>query len=92
MSVPLGPVPPGSPHAYRGKAAAIEAEIEQTRQKIEETLNALRAKLSPAEALHRARDVAKRHPLEVAFLVVAVITGVVWHVAVSAPARRGGRR
>ncbi len=74
----------------QGKAAAIEQEIEKTRQKIEATLNALRAKLSPAQALHRARDVAKRHPLEVALLVVAVITGVVWHVTVSAPARRRG--
>ncbi len=72
----------------QGKAAAIEQEIERTRQKIEDTLNALRAKLSPAQALQRARDVAKRHPLEVALLAVAVVTGVLWHVAVSAPARR----
>ena len=76
---------------YHGKAAAIEREIEQTRQKIEETLNALRVRLSPAQAFHRARDVAKRHPLEIALAAVVVLTGVVWHVAVRAPGRRTRR-
>jgi hypothetical protein len=67
---------------YRVKAAAIADEIEQTRHKIDETLSALSAKLSPTQALHRARTVVKRHPLETALVVVLIMTGVVWQLAV----------
>jgi hypothetical protein len=67
---------------YRVKAAAIADEIEQTRHKIDETLTALSAKLSPTEALHRARTVVKQHPLETALVVVLIMTGVVWQLAV----------
>ena len=67
---------------YRVKAAAIAHEIEQTRRKIDETLSALSAKLSPTQALHRARTVVKQHPLETALVVVVIMTGVVWHLAV----------
>jgi hypothetical protein len=67
---------------YRVKAAAIALEIEQTRHKIDATLSALGAKLSPGQALQRARTVVRQHPLETALLVVAIITGVVWHTAV----------
>ena len=73
---------------YRVKAAAIELDIEQTRRKIDETLTALGEKLSPRQALHRARAVAKNHPLEIGLLVVAVLTGVVWHTAVRGRPRR----
>ena len=73
---------------YRVKAAAIELDIEQTRRKIDETLTALGEKLSPSRALHRARVVAKNHPLEIGLLVVAVLTGVVWHAAVRGRPRR----
>jgi hypothetical protein len=67
---------------YRLKAAAIADEIEQTRHKIDETLSALSAKLSPAQALHRARTVVKQHPLETALVLVVIMTGVVWQLAV----------
>jgi Protein of unknown function (DUF3618) len=67
---------------YRVKAAAIAHEIEQTRRKIDETLSALSAKLSPSQALHRARTVVKQHPLETALVVVVIMTGVVWQLAV----------
>jgi Protein of unknown function (DUF3618) len=67
---------------YRDKAAAIADEIEQTRHKIDETLSALSAKLSPAQALHRARTVVKQHPLETALVVMLVMTGVLWQLAV----------
>lgn len=80
------------PNPYYGKAAAIEREIEQTRLKIEETLNALRAKLSPAEVLHRARDAAKRHPLEIALVAVVVLTAMAWHIAIRVPGRATRRR
>lgn len=73
---------------YRVKAATIERDIEQTRRKIDETLTALGEKLSPSQALRRARNVAKNHPLEIALLVVAAITGVVWHAAVRGRPRR----
>ena len=73
---------------YRVKATAIALEIEQTRRKIDATLSALSAKLSPRQALHRARTVVKQHPLETGLLIVAVITGVVWHTAVRARSRR----
>jgi hypothetical protein len=73
---------------YRVRAAAIALEIEQTRRKIDGTLSALGAKLSPQQALNRARAVVKRHPLETALLVLAVITGVVWHTAVRGRPRR----
>jgi hypothetical protein len=73
---------------YRVKAAAIEQDIEKTRRKIDETLTALGEKLSPRQALNRARNVVKNHPLEIALLVVAVITGVVWHTAVRGRPRR----
>ena len=67
---------------YRVKAAAIAHEIEQTRRKIDETLSALSAKLSPSQALHRARTAVKQHPLETALVVVVIMTGVVWQLAV----------
>ena len=67
---------------YRVKAAAIAHEIEQTRRKIDETLSALSAKLSPTQALRRARTVVKQHPLETALVAVVLITGVVWQLAV----------
>ena len=67
---------------YRVKAAAIADEIEQTRHKIDATLSALSAKLSPTQALHRARTVIKQHPLETALVVVVIMTGVVWQLAV----------
>ena len=67
---------------YRVKAAAIAREIEQTRRKIDETLSALSAKLSPTQALRRARTVVRQHPLETALVVVVIITGVVWQLAV----------
>jgi hypothetical protein len=67
---------------YRVKAAAIAHEIEQTRHKIDETLSALSAKLSPTQALHRARTVVKQHPLETALVLVVIMTGVVWRLAV----------
>jgi uncharacterized protein DUF3618 len=67
---------------YRVKAAAIADEIEQTRHKIDETLTALSAKLSPAQALDRARTVVKQHPLETALVAVLIMTGVVWQLAV----------
>jgi hypothetical protein len=73
---------------YRVKADAIERDIEQTRRKIDETLTALGEKLSPSQALNRARNVVKNHPLEMALLVVAAITGVVWHTAVRGRRRR----
>jgi hypothetical protein len=73
---------------YRVKAAAIERDIEQTRRKIDETLTALGEKLSPSQALHRARNAAKNHPLEIGLLVVAILTGVVWHTAVRGRPRR----
>ena len=73
---------------YRVKAATIERDIEQTRRKIDETLTALGEKLSPSQALRRARNVAKNHPLEIGLLVVAVLTGVVWHTAVRGRPRR----
>ena len=73
---------------YRVKAAAIAHDIEQTRRKIDDTLSALTAKLSPRQALDRARAVVREHPLETALLVVAVITGVVWHTAVRGRPRR----
>jgi hypothetical protein len=73
---------------YRVKAATIERDIEQTRRKIDETLTALGEKLSPSQALHRARNVVKNHPLEVGLLVVAIVTGVVWHTAVHGRSRR----
>ena len=73
---------------FRVKAAAIELDIEQTRRKIDETLTALGEKLSPSQALHRARNVVKNHPLEVGLLVVAILTGVVWHTAVHGRPRR----
>jgi len=73
---------------YRSKAVAIANDIELTRRKIDETLSALTAKLSPAQALDRARATVKQHPLETALLVVAVITGVVWHTAVRGRPRR----
>ena len=67
---------------YRVKAAAIADEIEQTRHKIDATLSALSAKLSPTQALHRARTVVKQHPLETALVIVVIMTGVVWQLAV----------
>ena len=67
---------------YRVKAAAIATEIEQTRRKIDETLSALSAKLSPTQAHRRARTVVKQHPLETALVAVVLITGVVWQLAV----------
>lgn len=67
---------------YRVRAAAIAHEIEQTRQKIDETLSALSAKLSPTQAFHRARTTLKQHPLETALVVVVIMTGVVWQLAV----------
>jgi hypothetical protein len=73
---------------YRVKAAAIADDIEQTRRKIDATLSALTAKLSPGLALDRARIVVKQHPLETALLVVAVITGLVWHTTVRTRPRR----
>lgn len=73
---------------YRVKAAAIAHDIEQTRRKIDATLSALTAKLSPGQALDRARTVVKHHPLETALLVVAVITGLVWHTTVRGRPRR----
>ena len=73
---------------YRVKAAAIEIDIEQTRRKIDETLTALGEKLSPSQALLRARSVVKNHPLEMGLLVVAIMIGVVWHTAVRGRPRR----
>jgi uncharacterized protein DUF3618 len=73
---------------YRVKASAIAHDIEQTRRKIDETLSALTAKLSPGQALNRARTVMKQHPLETALVVVALITGLVWHTAVRGRPRR----
>ena len=89
------PAQPGEPSGnsqpadrYKVKADAIERDIEQTRRKIDETLTALGEKLSPSQALNRARNVVKNHPLEMALLVVAAITGVVWHTAVHGRTRR----
>jgi hypothetical protein len=73
---------------YRAKATAIAHDIEQTRRKIDATLTALAAKLSPTQALRRARGVVKQHPLETALVVVVVMTGVVWQLAVRRRPRR----
>jgi hypothetical protein len=73
---------------YRVKAADIERDIEQTRRKIDETLTALGEKLSPSQALRRARSVVKNHPLEIGLLVVTALTAVVWHTAVRGRPRR----
>jgi len=73
---------------YRVKAAAIADDIENTRRKIDATLTALTAKLSPTQALGRARHLVKQHPLETALVVVAVMTGVAWRVAVRGRPRR----